>query len=153
MKDVGKLIDRTCKLPRILNKLRHTAKGDKEGRACKNGAVLGVHIQYSSHNCHKGEGDVVDKIYGWEKQRAVIFSLVKSIHCFIVDLVESGSNHVLGAVSRNGAGACQHFLGKAVQLTVLFRPFAEKRSNNFRTIAGKQQRSGNRQRKYKYHWL
>ena len=69
--------------------VRNTAKGDKEGRGGKYGAVLRKHIQYSAYNRHKRQRKVVDEIYGWKKQGGIVFCFIKGIHCLVVYFVEA----------------------------------------------------------------
>ena len=50
-----------------MNELGNSAKCNIESGGNKKRSVLGVHIQYSAHDCNKSKGYVVDKVYCWEK--------------------------------------------------------------------------------------
>ncbi len=161
VEDVCKFIDGTCKFAGILNEFGNAAEGDEEHGMLERSilkhrgeiAVLRVHIENTAEDHDKGDGEVIDEVYGRTEGGAVIFRIVISIHGVFVAGVESAADLLLAVVCLNRAAAGDHFLRIAVEFTELAGSLREKGTDLFGAIACEEDRCGNGDNKNEDHGL
>ncbi len=153
VKDIGKFADGTCELARILHEFRNAAERDEEQRACRNNAALRIHIEYAAEYHYKGDGKVVDKVYGRAERCTVKFRVVIRVHRIFIASGEAGGYFFLAVISLYRAAAGEHFLRIAVELAELAGARLKQRSDFFGAVTCEPYGYGHGYDKNEYHRL